>query len=72
MLLQGQHDAVGNDGCQDHILEGSGRSQGEEKWDGATSPPKLPHSYPIFPCSSVGMTPAVGAQGIDVSMEVGS
>lgn len=35
-------------------------------------PPKLPHSYPIFLCSSVGMTPEVGAQGIDVSMEVGS
>lgn len=45
MLLQGQHDAVGNDGCQDHVLEGSGGELRSREEVGDTPNPP---AHPLF------------------------
>ena len=54
MLLEGQHNAVGNDGRQDHVLEGSGGElRSREEVDDVPDPP-LPTLR--FSCSLAATT----------------
>ena len=58
MLLQSQHDAVGDDGGQDHVLKGRGEEELRKDSPREGRSPQMTarintqlHQHPLWPCS---------------------